>query len=63
MKRWCADHGVGCLDLEAAFERARDGGADTLHFPHDGHWTSSGHRLAAAELKTFIEGQQLLPVQ
>jgi hypothetical protein len=61
VKRWCTDHGVPCLDLETAFARAREQSVEDLHFPRDGHWTSAGHQLAAAELKTFIERRQLLP--
>lgn len=58
---WCAAAGVDCLSLEETFRRASQAGAGPLHFMHDGHWTAAGHRLAAAELKSFIERQGWLP--
>ena len=58
---WCTASGVPCLDLDDAFVKARDSGSEALHFHHDGHWTPAGHAVAATAVKTFIEGQQLLP--
>jgi hypothetical protein len=60
---WCAAAGAECVQLDSAFRRERDAGAEPLHFAHDGHWTAAGHQLAAAEMKTFIERQQWLPPQ
>jgi hypothetical protein len=61
LSAWCSASGARCLDLEEAFVSKRNGGGEVLHFRHDGHWTPAGHAVAAAALKTFIEGQRLLP--
>jgi hypothetical protein len=57
---WCESQNVACVALEAAFVGARDGKAEPLHYKHDGHWTPTGHAVAAAALKEFIEGRHLL---
>lgn len=59
--QWCAGAGVPCVPLAGAFEAARDGGSELLHYRQDGHWTPAGHALAAATLQKFIDEQQLLP--
>jgi hypothetical protein len=60
---WCAANGVPCLNLDAAFVAARDSGAESLHYRHDGHWTPAGHEVAASALNEFIKGQHLLPME
>ena len=60
VKKWCEAKQVACLDLFPEFERARDEGAERLHFVHDGHWTAAGHALAAKSAADFILHESLL---
>jgi hypothetical protein len=58
---WCAAEGVPCLALGPAFRDAAAGDGEYLHYPHEGHWTAAGHRLAASALKDFLKTQRLVP--
>lgn len=60
MLAWCQAHAVSCLDLYPAF-RAAAGGAAPLYFQHDGHWTATGHAVAAKGLAEFLLQQRLVP--
>jgi lysophospholipase L1-like esterase len=52
-------HGVPALDLTQRM-RAEQGQNASLYFPADRHWTSAGHRLAAAQLQAFLQENGLL---
>ncbi len=43
--RYCADHGIKCLDLLAPFENHPR--PASLYFDMDKHWNSTAHRFAA----------------
>jgi hypothetical protein len=58
---WCTAQGVPCLALTPAFRDAAGAGGEYLHYPHEGHWTAAGHRLAASHLNDFLRTQRLLP--
>ena len=47
--------GIPYLDLLPTFrDAASQSGAPPLHFRHDGHWTPSGHELAARAIASFL---------
>ncbi len=58
IEAWCAAHGVSCVSLAPAFRAAVARGEDALYYHHDGHWTASGHRLAATVLADFLKPHQ-----
>lgn len=47
--------GLPVLDLAPAFEKG--GHPLNYHFANDGHWTATGHALAAEEIAGFIKAQ------
>lgn len=61
VEAWCRAHEVPCVAMAPAFREAAKTQSEPLHYPHDGHWTAAGHRLAAEELATFIDRHRLVP--
>ncbi len=57
---WCESRQVSCLHLLPEFQRERDRASARLHYVHDGHWTSAGHRLAAQLMAAFVTEHSLL---
>lgn len=49
------ESGVRVVDVRALFEQADD--PLRLYFPHDGHWTSEGHRIAAEALSDAVASE------
>lgn len=61
MASFLRENGIPVLPLLPAFrEEARRSG-DYLYYPHDGHWDSAGHRVAAREIARFLCSSGLLP--
>ncbi|MBK9385503.1 MAG: hypothetical protein IPN34_11900 [Planctomycetes bacterium] len=54
LERFCREHGIPCLDLEAAFVAEQARRAAPLHWPRDGHWNAAGNAFAARELARFV---------
>jgi lysophospholipase L1-like esterase len=52
--------GIPYLPLDAAFTAGRGGGGEPVTFPHDGHWTARGHRIAAGAIEAFLEERGIL---
>ena len=50
------------LDLTVAFQQQVEAGAKPLYFRWDGHWTRSGHELAAQEIHRYLVEEQLAPL-
>jgi len=63
IESWCAHHRVPCVALAPTFRETASRSTEPLHFHHDGHWTASGHRLAAGVLKDFLEQHGLVPTR
>jgi hypothetical protein len=63
IEAWCAEHTVPCVVLGPTFRAAAARGGEYLHYPHEGHWTVAGHRLAAAVLRDFLEQHHLVPTR
>lgn len=61
VEAWCAQHAVPCLALGPTFARVAARGGEPLHYPHEGHWTAAGHRLAAETLEEFLQTHRLVP--
>lgn len=53
LRQWTERQGVPFLDLTAALQ---DAGVENVFLENNLHWNSTGHRIAAAELRTFIHG-------
>jgi len=52
--RFASERGIAVLDLLPSLSllaRSEEAGEAGLYFPHDGHWTSRGHRAAAEILR------------
>ena len=47
LRAWFEELGIDFIEMTSAF---RDRYAPDLYFPHDGHWSVAGHRLAAEVL-------------
>ncbi len=58
MVRCLRDEGIPCLNLGPRFREER--GKRRIEYAHDCHWTALGHRLAALELRAFLEGHAFL---
>ena len=54
-----ADNGIPTLDLSDGMRSAQRG-SEPPYFVVDRHWTPAGHRLAAEQLKSFLEKEGLL---
>lgn len=54
LDRWTGDKGIPFLDLTPAFREAISDSTG-LNFRLDGHWTPSGHRVAARAISGWIE--------
>ncbi|MFN8636843.1 MAG: SGNH/GDSL hydrolase family protein [Chloroflexota bacterium] len=52
--------GLRFLDLLPAIQAAQAQSHD-LYYPDDGHWTSTGHALAARQIADYLDGAGLLP--
>ena len=52
--------GVRFLDLLPGFQMAAQADATPLYFEEDGHWTASGHALAARLIAAYLHEQGLL---
>ena len=63
IESWCAQHGVPCVALAPTFREAASHSVEPLHFHHDGHWTATGHHLAASVLKDFLEQHGFVPTR
>jgi hypothetical protein len=51
---WCEQERVACVPLLPAFRAAQEKGRKPLHFLYDGHWTATGHAVAAEAVSEFI---------
>lgn len=56
-----ARSGFPVLDLTPALRRADRGILGAPYFTHDGHWTETGHAVAARETEAFLAGLGWLP--
>jgi hypothetical protein len=62
MRELAEKHGYLFIDLlepfkEAAYEHGL-AGEDLLYFEYDGHWTASGHQLAAEIIADFMQAHR-----
>jgi hypothetical protein len=57
LKEIGAPAGIPVLDLTDALRRANDVGGERPYFTYDGHWTPTGHRVAALEVQGFLAAQ------
>lgn len=48
-------HGVGFVDLHPLFAAAWQRDRQHFDFPHDGHWNTRGHALAARAIREWID--------
>ena len=53
------EHGVDLIDLTDVIRAIPQDERRQLYFVSDGHWTPSGHRLAAREIRTHLESLPL----
>lgn len=61
LEQWCQQQSVPYVVLAPAFRATAASPGEPLHFWHDGHWTSAGHRLAAEEIRKFLVANFSLP--
>lgn len=54
VEAWCRGRAASCFALTPAFREAAAGGGPPLHYPHDGHWTAAGHKLAATVTEQYL---------
>ncbi|MBL8897392.1 MAG: hypothetical protein JNM84_07180 [Planctomycetes bacterium] len=54
LERFCREHGIPCLELEARFAAEQARRSDPLHWPRDGHWNVAGNAFAAQQLARFV---------
>jgi lysophospholipase L1-like esterase len=57
--------GISYLDLTPAFHTYRDENhlqSPYFSYPHDGHWTALGHKVAAEEIVQYLKSRSILGV-
>jgi lysophospholipase L1-like esterase len=57
LKEAAAPADIPVLDLTEALRRANDAGGRRPYFTYDGHWSPTGHRVAAEEVQRFLSKQ------
>jgi hypothetical protein len=53
----CRERGIPVLNLSRVFAELPDQQRGRLHLQSDGHWSPTGHRLAAAAIARFLNDQ------
>jgi hypothetical protein len=54
MKEICSRNGIPCVDLAPRFAQLPREERSLLHLANDGHWSSTGHQQAAAQIVSFL---------